>query len=181
MPNLYPLKFVQKDICRDDTDHEHSLIFTFYSPKTGLKYVLRAEYYSTDTYAIKFYAKRDRRNNNRYSKIINRGDVKNILLTAGQLVRILLDKNSTSSFAFSASRTLDPIDGTVEPIEKNQRYRIYKTLIERFLGPETFKHLAYPDISCYLLINKKNVDLVKKQAEIENSFKTTYDDLLNVI
>ncbi|MEX2364721.1 MAG: hypothetical protein WD597_13905, partial [Balneolaceae bacterium] len=106
--------------------------------------------------------------------------VRNILLTAGQLVPLLLKENPTASFAIAATSSFDPVVYALEPRSENQRYRVYSTLIERFFGTETFKHFTYKEISCYLLINKGNEDLFIKLNEIEDSFKNTYNDLLNI-
>jgi hypothetical protein len=177
---IYSLKFIQRDKCWDDTDHQFTYIYTFFSPRTKLKYVLRAEYFCTNTFAIKFYAKRDKRLLNKYSRIVNRGDAKNILLTAGKVIEPLLREYPNASFAFAGARSLDPVTNTVESYEKNQRFRIYKELIIRYVGVSTFEQISYDKISCYLLLNKKNNDLEGKRKEIEESFQNTYDELLNV-
>lgn len=176
----YPLKFIQRDHCCDDTDHRLSYIYTFYSPETKLKYVLRAEYFCTNTFAIKFYAKRDRSLPNKYSRIVNRGDAVNILLAAGKVIEPLLEEYPKANFALAASRSFDSATNTVEPYEKNQRFRIYQELIMRYVGLDIFEHITYENISCYLLLNKRNDDLEAKREEVENSFRNTYDELLNV-
>jgi hypothetical protein len=177
---LYPLTFVQKDHCRDETDHLSTYIYTFFSPPTKLKYVIRAEYFSTNTFAIKFYAKRDKKLPAKYSRIINRGDAVNILLTAGNVLPLCLEYFPSASFALAGSRSFDPFSNTVESFQRNQRFRIYSELIKRYVGTELFEHISYEQISCYLLLNKKNTDLETKRVEIEESFKNTYDELLNV-
>ncbi len=176
----YSLKFVQRDRCRDKSDHEFTDIYTFFSPQTKLKYVLRAEYFCTNTYAIKFYAKRDRSHPNKYSRIVDRGDTKNILLTAGNVIERSLDYISDVSFALAGSRSFDPVSNRIESYKRNQRFRIYRELLVRHIGDSTFEHIAYDEISCYLLLNKQNDDLAEKRNEIEESFRNTYDELLNV-
>jgi hypothetical protein len=141
--------------------------------------VLRAEYFCTNTFAVKFYAKKHRGLPNKYSKIVNLGDALNILLTAGKVMDPLLEEYPKASFALAGSRSLDPVTNTVESYERNQRFRIYKELIMRYVGIDTFEHILYEEISCYLLLNIKNDDLQAKKSEIEESFKNTYDELLN--
>jgi len=177
--NIYPLKFIQKDRCKYETDHILSHIYTFYSPITKLKYVVRAEYFKTDTFAIKIYAKRDRRLSDKYSRIIDKGDVRKILLTVGSVIDNLLKVKPYSSFAFASSRSIDRKSNKIEPFENNQRFRIYTNLIPRYIGNSTFEHIVYVSISSYLLLNKHQPDLETKRYEIESSFKSTYNDLLN--
>lgn len=177
---LYPLKFVQRDCCRDDSDHIYRYVYTFHSPVTKLKYVLYADYFTTDAFALKFYAKRDRRLVNKYSRIINRGDTINILLTVGQAIDYLLEEYTNASFAFAGSRSIDPNTNRVEPFSNNQRYRIYKELLIRYVGEDTFEHITYDDVSGYLLLNRLNKEMGKKRKEIENGFRDTYDELLNI-
>ena len=76
----YELKFIQQDYCADGSAHLFSRIYKFYSPVTKYFYVVRAEYHEEDVFGIKFYCKKDRGDVLKYSKIVNKGDVGNILL-----------------------------------------------------------------------------------------------------
>jgi len=176
---VYPLKFIQKDKCWDNTDHISTYIYTFFSPVTKLKYVVRSEYFATNTFALKFYAKKDRRSREKYSRIINKGDVFNILLTVGSVIEVLLKIEPLASFAFASSRSIDRETNRIEPFPNNQRFRIYASLIPTYIGDETFDHILYKSISSYLLLNKKNQDLESLRLQIEKSFQLTYNDLLN--
>jgi len=118
----YPVKFVQQDGCFDDSDHVYTRIYTFISETNKLKYVIRAEYFKTDTYALKFYPKRWKKRDNRYSIIINAGDAANILYTVGSLIPELLKASPKTSIALSATRSIDSATNRLEPIELNQRY-----------------------------------------------------------
>ncbi|MGN6530349.1 MAG: hypothetical protein ACTHK0_01170, partial [Ginsengibacter sp.] len=61
--------------------HLFSFIYKFYSPVTKYFYILHADYHEGDFFAVKFYCKKDRHSDFKYSKIINKGDVGNILMT----------------------------------------------------------------------------------------------------
>lgn len=86
----YPLNFIQKEPCRDASAHEFTYIYKFFSPVTGYNYVIRADYHQEDVFAIKFYAQPHKHSDLKYSKITNRGDVPNILVSCLSLVPILL-------------------------------------------------------------------------------------------
>ena len=64
---LYPLKFIQKDICKDGSDHLFTYIYKFTLTETYLHYIIRAEYHTENVFAVKFYSKKDRKS--QYSTI----------------------------------------------------------------------------------------------------------------
>ena len=68
----YPVKFIQRQRCKDPSAHLFTLIYKFYSPVTKYHYVIRAEYHEEDVFAMKFYCKKDRKSDTKYAKIINR-------------------------------------------------------------------------------------------------------------
>ena len=78
----YSLKFVQKRPCKDGTAHLFTLIYKFYSPITRYIYIFHADFHEENVFALKFYAKKDRHSDYKYSKLTNKGDVANILITA---------------------------------------------------------------------------------------------------
>ena len=55
---LYPLKFIQKDICKDGSDHLFTYIYKFTLAETNLHYIIRAEYHTENIFAVKFYSKK---------------------------------------------------------------------------------------------------------------------------
>ena len=107
---LYPLKFIQKDICKDGSDHLFTYIYKFTLAETNLHYIIRAEYHTENIFAVKFYSKKDRRSQYKYNKIINKNtytSVINILETCTSLIPILLEKHPNCSFALSSARSID--------------------------------------------------------------------------
>ncbi len=92
----YNLNFIQTHPVNDNTDNLKSYIYTFRSPKTKLNYVLTAGLHENDFFAIKL----DKRSNNRYSKVINKGDVGNILVTCAKVIPLLLKMFPNASFGF---------------------------------------------------------------------------------
>ncbi len=168
----YELRFIQCDRCHDDSAHLASYIFKFFSPITKYFYVVKAEYHETDVFAIKFYCKKDKRNDFKYSIIINKGDIGNVIMTCAKVIPALLNKYPKASFAFAAARSYDTNSKTIEPLYRTQRYRIYCDMIPKKFGQQTFSHHTNDDISSYLLYNRQSdYDLIQMQ----NMFRTTYN------
>ena len=119
----YELSFVQKKNIRE-SNHIFTFIYKFYSPHTKLHYVVNADYHNEDVFAIKFYAKIHKKSDYKYSKISNKGDLINILLTAAKVIPILHKEYLTASFAFSGARSIDIDSQKVENYQLNQRFRI---------------------------------------------------------
>jgi hypothetical protein len=177
----YDLLFIQKEPSKDETAHEFTYVYKFHSPLTGYHYVLRAEYHAEDVFAVKFYCKKDRHSEYKYSKLTNKGDVGNILKTCVKLVPMLLTKHPTSSFGFVGSRTLDRASRKVENYNNNQRFRIYKYMAGATMGTKTFEHIEYPEISGYLLVNREcGGDIADKELAIKRMFSQTYNNLPDI-
>jgi len=177
----YDLHFIQKEGCKDGTAHEFTYVYKFHSPITGYHYVLRADYHAEDVFAVKFYCKKDRHSEYKYSKIINKGDIGNILITCAEAIPLLLEKHPTASFGFVGARTIDKASGKVESYINTQRFRVYKEIIKIKFGKVTFEHYEYPEVSGYLLINRKSGnDLATKEAAIRKMFSGTYNNLPDI-
>jgi len=104
---------------------------------------LNADYHEGDFFAVKFYCKKDRHSDFKYSKIINKGDIGNILITCAKAIPLLLKDYPQASFGFIGSRTVDEDSQKVESFINNQRFRIYKQLILLKFGEQTFAYFAY--------------------------------------
>lgn len=176
----YNLKFIQTHPVNDNTDHLRSYVYTFRSPKTKLNYVLTADLHKNDFFAIKFYAKKDKKNDNRYSKVINKGDVGNILVTCAKAIPMLLELFPNASFGFIGSRTIDFYANKVEGYDNNQRFRLYTYHVPQLIGYETFEHRAYYEASSYVLLNKKISDLNQLEINIRNMIINTYPNILDI-
>lgn len=176
--NGYELKFIQKDVINDGTAHQFTYVFKFYSPVTRYFYIVRAEYHSEDVFAVKFYCKKDSKSEYKYSKLTNKGDVGNILITCAQVIPLILKEHPTSSFGFVGARTLDIASGKVENYNNNQRFRVYREIVAHKFGTATCKHIEYPEISGYLLINiNSRTDAATKELAIKRMFTRTYNSL----
>jgi hypothetical protein len=173
----YELKFVQRSRCKDDSAHLYTYIYKFFSPVTRYYYVVRAEYHEENVFAIKFYCKKDKRSDYKYSKIINKGDLGNIIMSCAKVIPLLLRDYPQASFCFAASRSVDPKNNTIEDYRHTQRFQLYCYMIPMKFGVVTFEHHAYDDISCYLLRNRH---ALSSRKEMETMFQDVYVDLSEV-
>jgi hypothetical protein len=173
----YELKFIQRDRCKDSSAHIDSHIFKFFSIVTKYHYIIRAEYHEQDVFAVKFYCKKDRKSDYKYSRIINKGDVGNIVISCLNVVPILLQNYPTASFGFIGARTYDPKKKVFEPLENTQRFKVWSYVVERKIGINTFKHLTFPQASGYLLLNRNSPEVeTQKEDLIKGMFLDTYSD-----
>ena len=164
--------FVQKEKASKERDSfDFALVYKFYTNRTNnyqrLKYILRVEAYE-DVFAIKFYAARDRKLEDKYNRIIKAHDYRNVLrifVTCASIIPVLLSKYPNASFAINGAESFDLESDKVESKNKNQRFRIYRTMALNLFGRETFEHFQYEDISSYLLINRINCDTVEAKAK----------------
>lgn len=173
----YKINFIQKRRIKDGTAHLFTFIYKFRSPITKYNYVIHADFHQEDVFAIKFYCKKDKRSNFKYSKIVNKGDLPNILITCARVVPVLLLQFPNASFGFASARTVDNTSKKVESFKNNQRFRIYRRLIPLKFGNLTFAHYEYEEISAYLLVNRLTTDLELRELHIKSMFAKTYNEL----
>lgn len=176
----YTLRFIQKQTCKDNSDHLFTLIYKFRSPVTGYAYILRAEYHQEHVFAIKFYAQQDSHSDYKYSRIINKGDVYNILITCLSCIKLILKEYPDASFGFIGARSIDFISGRAEGYENTQRFRVYSNIVESTIGGQTFEHFLYEPVSGYLLINKAAKEVSHKEVLIRQMFTRTYNNILDL-
>lgn len=174
---------IQRRKINDTSAHKYSHIYKFYSPKTKLTYILNADYHNHDfnLFAIKFYAKKDRKSEFKYSKITNKGDVQNILITCIKVIPVLLQEFPDASFCFIASRSIDKKSKRIENYKLNQRFKIYLGLISRIIGLENFIHFEYSGISGYLLVNNKVENYLEYENKVRHMLCETYPDLTTML
>lgn len=171
----YPLKFIQKDRCKDNSAHKSTYIYKFYSPKTKLNYIIRCEYHLEDVFAIKFYCKKDKKSDLKYSLLVNRGDVANILITCLKVIPILLQKIPNASFAIIGAPRIDKI--YEEPSSNNVRFRVYSAIAKAKIGRVMFSHYHNEHISGYLLVNNHVDNVEAKKMAIQKMFTETYNEI----
>ncbi len=177
----YDLNFVQIRKSKDESKHILTYIYKFKSSINGMVYILRAELHTNNVFAVKFYCKQQAKSDYKYSKITNKGDVYNIFVTIAKVIPILLEKYPDASFAFTGARSIDLRSRRIEDYENNQRFRVYKEIVNSLIGNKTFTHYEYNRISAYLLINNLSLDIERREREIVKMFAETYVELSEII
>lgn len=142
--------------------------------------MVRAEYHKHDFFAVKFYAKKDRRSDRKYNIVTNKGDVANILITCAKSIPYLLQFFPGASFGFIGSRTVDFNSEKVEGFVNNQRYRLYKYHLPQLIGSEIFLHVSFKTASSYALINKTNSDIDEYKERVKHMVISTYDEIMQI-
>lgn len=170
----YPVKFVQKKKHQNASGHICTYVYSFLSFANKLKYVVHVEEYDEQLCAIKFYPKCLRKSYFKYNKIINKGDVINVLMSVASVIPQLLEENKYFSFGFVGSRSVNTTNNYVEHFIANKRYRIYSELIKQVIGDRTFVHIEYKQISGYLLLNKAAGDIDDKEKKIKKMLNGIY-------
>lgn len=127
-----------------------------------------------DVFAIKFYAARDRKLDNKYNRIIKAHDYKGalrIFVTCASIIPTIIKEYPKASFAVNGAESMDMESDKVEGRENNQRFRIYRSMALNLFGRETFEHIEYGNVSSYMLVNRSGCKDAKVKAdEIKDMF-----------
>lgn len=171
----YEMKFVQKSSPVKKDDFLFALIFKFFTNER-LKYIVRAEYFENDIFAIKYYVARDRKRDDKYYRLTNKFDAVSVFITCASVLPMILKIYPKASFCFNATRSREDKRDRIEGIENNQRFRLYTKVVQRFIGDETFEHYTFEEVSSYLLVNKSSCfDVEIRKNEIREFFLDKFD------
>jgi hypothetical protein len=130
-------------------------------------YFIEVEVYKKSLFFVKFFCRIHKNLDTKYQIVLNDGDAFRILSTCISLASILLKEDSKASFGFIGINDLG------KNRNNTRRYKIYKTLAQRYFSPESFNHVKNIEYSIYLLLSKKNVNL--SAEEIQNEISVNYD------
>lgn len=156
----YPFKLHSRRIRGDLTVFS----YRFYSPKANSTFIIQAFYHEQiSLFMLKFY-NLTHKSKNKYAILTGKGDVRRILQTNFDVMIQLLGAFPQASFGFMGERSYfkDRADHQtlIEPMENNQRFRVYKLFIQNPGIQHRIQPLflqAYINIvSSYLLLNKSN-------------------------
>lgn len=156
----YPFELISKRTRGDAILYK----YTFQSRKAKSAFIIQAFYYrKVNLFVVKFY-NNSHKGKNKYAILTHQGDVRNILGTNLSLIYHLLTIHPEASFGFMGERSFYKSarkkQTLVEPMENNQRYRVYKLFVQNKDNQQKLNALfmqEYIDhISVYLLINRKN-------------------------
>ena len=140
-------------------------------------YVIHLEQYIWDTLVIKFYPARFKRFDNRFHLISNDNVVQAVIGTALQILVRCLRDNNKASFGFVATNSI--LDQFYEARENNQRFRVYKQIMQNFFGIETFAHFADVANSAYLMVNRNN-KVHEFVTSMQQGFSELYPDMFDL-
>lgn len=167
----YNLYFIQKASPGEGDAFDYALIYKFYTERTEeyqrLKYIIRIEVFE-DVFALKFYAARDRKMEDKYNRIIkahNYSGVMRIFLTCAFLILKLHEEFPTYSFVINGAESNDLEGNKVEGKNSTQRFRIYRIFALQVFGREKFEHYQYPSVSSYMLVNRNGDEDIESKAE----------------
>lgn len=157
-------------------------IYKFYTDKTDkcqrLKYIIRVESIK-DIFAIKFYAARDKKLDNKYNRIIKAhgySETLRIFVTCANIVPLILRDFPLSSFVINGAQSLDLQSDKIEDKSNNQRFRLYKNVAIRLFGDKLFTHYEFVEISSYLMVNKTGcLNIDEKKNKIKEILTNTYE------
>lgn len=178
----YDIQFIQKASPKEGDAFDFSYIYKFWTDRTAryqsLKYIIRVEAHG-DVFAIKFYAARDKKLDNKYSRILKAHsylDTLRIFLTCSSVVFPVITKHPSASFVINGAQSMDLESGKMENNSNNQRFRLYKYIAMRLFGRKSFGHYNFPEVSSYLMVNRFECqDVEQKKDEIMERLITIYD------
>lgn len=163
--------FIQKASPMEGDAFDFALIYKFFTDRTelsqGLKYILRVEVFE-DVFAVKFYAARDRKLDNKYNRLLkihNYRSLVRLFYTCASLVSKLHYEYPSVSFAINGAESHDLASGKVEDMESNQRFRIYRNVALKLFGDKVFQHYELPEASSYVMVNRSGCDDVDCKYE----------------
>jgi len=167
----YPLYFVQKASPGEGDAFDYAYIYKFYTERTSqyqrLKYVMRVEAYE-DVFAIKFYAARDRKLDDKYNRILRAHSYWGTMctfLTCAEVVIRLYAQHPSASFVVQGACSKDFESGKEENGRCTQRYRIYSRLAFSLFSNDKFYHSDEENASVYMLINRHDCPDIEQKAE----------------
>lgn len=110
-------------------------------------YIIRAERYPQNIYAIKFFLKNHKLSERKYNLVTGIGNPSRIMGTCLAVMVELYRKNQAASFAIVGAESAG------EHKDTTQRFRIYSMLFDRFFSGNQFGHITQPADSLYVLAN----------------------------
>ena len=160
---------------KDPSFHSRTNVFRVTS--YCAKYIVEVEVYVHDTFVLKFYPLRFKRLKNKYRYISGDNILKELLGTCLAIFKGYFDRIPTASFGFMATGSI--VGDFQENQENNQRFQIYKQVMQNVFGDETFAHYIDVSYSAYLMANRAN-QLDSFVVDMQHQFCDMYPDILNL-
>ena len=159
----------------DPSFHIKTYVYRVVTPAGN--YIVHLEEYIRDTYVIKFFPARFKRYDNKFHMVSNDKVMQGVLGTALQIFVGCLKTNNRASLGFVATASI--LGQFKEARENNQRFRIYKQIMQNFFGLETFTHFVDTSNSAYLMANRVN-PIPEFVTEMQQGFSYLYPDMFDL-
>jgi hypothetical protein len=173
--SIFPFSFLMSKYESNPALHIKTYLYKIDTPAG--KYMVHLEEYVRDTYIIKFYPIRFKKYPNKF-QLLSRDNVMQGVVSTSLLIFIQqLVRRPNASLGFIASASI--IGSTKEDQSNNQRFRIYKQVMENLFGTATFAHFSDMANSAYLMVNKAN-NIGEYVNAMQNVFSQLYPDMFNL-
>lgn len=141
------------------------------------KYMVHLEEYVRDTYIIKFYPVRFKKYPNKFQLLTRDNVMQGVVSASLQIFIQQLQQRPNASLGFIASASI--IGPVREEQPNNQRFRIYKQVMENLFGTMTFTHFSDETNSAYLMVNRAN-NISEYVIAMQEVFSQLYPDMFNL-
>lgn len=169
----YGFRLATKRIVKDDYPLLEKYIYVF-RPRLKRTYIVNIHRYEHRAYVIKFHDKNHSDAKDKYTFVLNDFDTGRVLKTVFEIAVSILRADQFASFAFIGAHKYGKESATAH---NTQRYRVYKRMVEYFLGTSTFVHLYEQRSNSYLLVNKTNARPEVASEAIINMFAEIFQGL----
>ncbi len=173
--SIFPFTFLMSKYESNPTFHIKTYLYKIET--TAGKYLVHLEYYIRDTYVVKFYPVRFKKYPSKFQMLSNDNVMQGVVSTTLQIFIQHLARNPRASLGFIASASI--IGSIKEEQPNNQRFRIYKQVMENLFGAVTFAHFCDVPNSAYLMVNKSN-DMGEYVNEMQTVFSQLYPEMFNL-
>lgn len=142
-----------------DVDDPNVISVRYYTFRSGLHYyVVEAEEYLFEVFALKYYLTEHRDNPRRYRILSNEHKMSRIVRTCIDIMLSIYKERPAASFGFIGSNRLSADCERQENMESTQRFRIYRYAVEQLIGPGRFIHAEDVGKSRYVMLNRETAD-----------------------
>jgi hypothetical protein len=141
------------------------------------KYLVHLEEYIRDTFVVKFYPVRFKKYPGKFQMLSHDNVMQGVVSSSLQIFIQHLVRNPRASLGFIASASI--IGSVKEEQSNNQRFRIYKQVMENLFGSITFSHFCDIANSAYLMANKLN-NMDEYVNEMQTGFSQLYPEMFNL-
>src|ERR1700761_9182084 len=150
--SILPFTFLMSVYENDPAFHIKTYLYKVDTPSG--KYMVHLEEYIRATYIIKFYPIKFKKYPNKYNILSGDKVMPGVVSTALRIFAEHLKECPHASLGFFASASI--VGKVKEEQANNQRFRIYKQVMENLFGTTTFTHFSDEGNSAYLMVNKTN-------------------------